>query len=530
METQNCIFENDVNELDVDNSKIVEQPSESDETSNFDAGRAKKNVLVSVIFKIVLLLLSLLTRRFLIKYVGNDANGLNSLYTSVIGFLGIAELGIGTAIVYCMYEPIIKGDVSKVRQLYTLFKKVYVVIGLIVLVAGLILLFFMPYLSKGYNDNKTIYITYLLSLGAVIVTYFYSAKMSLINAYKNNYITTLFTSIGLVIQYVLQIVVLVITKSFISYCVCKIVASLIQLLLFSLYNKNKDITSVPEKIDKQLSNKVVKNVKAMFLHKIGDVIFGNVDSIVISSIIGVVILGYYSNYLTFLIAMNEVLKLFIVPLTAVIGHMGIKANNEEKKSFFIFFYSLNFILGIVFYLGYYAVCNDAINIFFGEGLLLEKDFIIILVITYFIQFMRQSASVFKDSFGLFYKDRFLALLSALANAGLSVWFAYEFGIYGVLIATIVVDLLMYHIVEPFVLFKYGFEEKPIKYYIMNYCLILFFVAELYLFSRINIEIDNSFLHLVVCGALSVGFNIIPVAIVCLRRSFRNKIKLFIKRG
>ena len=132
METQNCIFENDVNELDVDNSKIEEQPSESDETSNFDAGRAKKNVLVSVIFKIVLLLLSLLARRFLIKYVGNDANGLNSLYTSVIGFLGIAELGIGTAIVFCMYEPIIKGDVSKVRQLYTLFKKVYVVIGLIV--------------------------------------------------------------------------------------------------------------------------------------------------------------------------------------------------------------------------------------------------------------------------------------------------------------------------------------------------------------------------------------------------------------
>jgi len=481
--------------------------------SSFDSNKAKKNVIISILFKVLLLVLSLVARRFLIKYAGDDANGLNSLFISIVGFLGIAELGIGTAIIYCMYEPIATNDIQKVRQLYTLFKKIYLIIGLIVLVAGLIVLLFLPMLSKGYDDTKVLYTSYLLSLAAVVITYFYSAKMSLINAYKNNYISTLITSIGLVIQYVLQIAILIITGNFIYYCICKIAASLIQYLLFALYNKHKDITSHNEKIEPELKAKVVKNVRAMFLHKIGDVIFGTVDSLVISAIIGVVVLGYYSNYLTILTSMNEILKLFIVPLTSVIGHMGVIATTKEKKDYFKFFYSINFILGIVFYLGYFSVCSDVVTILFGDGLELDKDLIIVISITYFIQFMRQSASVFKDSFGLFYKDRYIALLAAIANAGLSIWFAFVFGIYGVLIATIIVDILMYHIVEPYVLFKYGLDSKPYKYYLINYLLIGFFVGEVLLFNLIDLNIENVYLHFLVSGCLSVGFNIIPVAII-----------------
>ena len=481
----------------------------------FDTNRAKKNVIVSILFKVLLLAASLVARRFLINYAGNEANGLNSLYTSIIGFLGIAELGIGTAIVYCMYEPIANNDLTKVRQLYTLFKRIYLVIGIIVLTLGLIISIFLPGLSKGYEDYQTLYISYYISLAAVVITYFYSAKMSLINAYKNNYVSTLITSIGLLVQYALQILVVVLTKNFIWYCVCKIGASLIQLIIFSLVNRYKDITSKNEKIEDELKNEVVKNVKAMFLHKIGDVIFGTVDSIVISTIIGVVVLGYYSNYQTILLSMNEVLKLFIIPLTTIIGHMGVIATNKEKKDYFKFFYSINFILVIVFYLGYFSVCSDLVTLLFGEGLELDTNIIIVMTITYYIQFMRQSASVFKDSFGLFYKDRYIAIIAAIVNAGLSIGLAFAFGIYGVLIATIVVDILMYHIVEPLVLFKYGFEDKPFKYYILNYSLIAFFIGEVFLFNTIHLSFDSVFVHLLVSGSLSIAFNIIPVGIVVL---------------
>ena len=416
---------------------------DSEENEVFDKGKAKKNIFYSIILKVLILVLSLVARRFLITYGGNDFNGLNSLYTSVIGFLAIADLGIGTAITFCMYEPIAKGNISKVRQLYTLFKRIYFILGIAILVIGGVLTFFLPYLAKGYEPDSTMYISYALSLAAVAITYFYSAKLSLINAYKNNYISTAITSIGVVVQYVLQIVLVVVTRSFIVYCSCKVAASLIQLLIFSLYSKYKDVTKFPEKTDVETKHAVTKNVKAMFMHKIGDVIFQTVDSLVISSIIGVVVLGYYSNYLTILTAMNEIIKLFIVPLTSVIGHMGVKATNKEKNDYFRFFYAINFIIGIVFYLGYFSVGSDLVEICFGEGLELEKDLLLVMSITYFIQFMRQSASVFKDSFGLFYKDRWLALIASIVNAGLSILLAFYVGIYGVLIATIVVGFISY---------------------------------------------------------------------------------------
>ena len=514
--------------MEIENDLQREQTESSD---SFDHVRAKKNVFISLICKVLLLLLSIIVRRFLIKYTGNECNGFNALFTSIIGFLSIAELGIGTAIIYCMYEPIANNNKEKVCQLYCLFKKVYLVIGLIITALGLIILLFLPYLAKDYTDKSLLLISYVLTLISVSITYFYSAKMSLVNAYKNNYISTIITSLGLFVQYALQIIVLIYTKSFIAFCICKIIASSVQYLLFYIYNNKhyKDIVKEKAKIDDETKKEVTKNVKAMFMHKIGDVIFSTVDSLVISAIISVVVLGYYSNYLLILTSMNEVLKLFIVPLTSVLGHMGVKASKEEKLDYFKFFYCINFILGIVFYLGYYSVCTDAVTICFGENLELENNLIILISITYFIQFMRQSASVFKDSFGLFYKDRWVSIIAAVLNAVLSIVLALAFDIYGVLIATIVVDLLIYHIVEPLVLFKYGMNKRPIKYYIINYTFIAFFTIEVLLFSLIELNTTNVWLHLLVSGSISLAINVIPVSLVFIYKPFRKRVKFLFKK-
>jgi O-antigen/teichoic acid export membrane protein len=304
-------------------------------------------------------------------------------------------------------------------------------------------------------------------------------------------------------------------------------------MLFALYNKNNDITKFPEKIEKELQNSVIKNVKAMFLHKIGDVIFSTVDSLVISSIIGVVVLGYYSNYVTIVTSMNELLKMFIIPLTSVIGHMGVKASKTEKKRYFGLFYSINFFLGFMFYLGYYAVSNDVVTIIFGDGLLIENNLLLVLTITYYIQFLRQSASVFKDSFGLFYKDRWIALMAALLNAGLSILMAYFWGVYGVLIATIIVDIFIYHIFEPLILYKYGFECKPLKYYVVNYIFMAIFSATIICFSKIDISLNNHFVHLLVMGTISLLFDFIPLTIILFYKPFRvyafSKLKRLLKK-
>ena len=194
-----------------------------------DKKKGLLNVIVSIAFKVLLLVGAILVRRYLIKYIGNEVNGLNSLYTSIIGFLAVAELGVGSAITFCMYKPIVEGDNDKVSALYHLFTKLYLIIGAIILAVGCALMPLLPYLAADYNDiNQNLYLTFFLLLVSVVITYLFSSKTSLINAYKNNYITTTITSVGQILQYVLQIVVLIYTRSFVWYLVCAICAAVIQ--------------------------------------------------------------------------------------------------------------------------------------------------------------------------------------------------------------------------------------------------------------------------------------------------------------
>ena len=438
-----------------------------------DKKKSLKNVITAILFKVILLVLTIFTRRFLIQYVGNEANGVFSLYTSIIGFLAIADLGIGTAITFSMYRPIVEGDNYKVSALYKLFIKVYRIIGAIILVAGLCILPALPYLAKDYNASFNLYYTFLLMLASVVVTYFFSAKTSLINAYKNNYITTTFNSVAILISNLLQLLVLYLFKSF----------------------------------------ELMQKTKAMFMHKIGSLLVNTSDSIIISAFISVIILGKYSNYTTIVVSMNSVLTLVFIPLTSVIGHLCVGDNNNLKLKYFNFFYGINFVIGIIFYLGYYAIIDDVITICFGEGLELTKDISIVITINYFIQFMRQSVLTFRDATGTFYNDRYKPIVEGIINIILSISLVYVCGATGVIIATIITNLLICHTVEPYVLFKDGLEMSPKKYYLENYFFIIIFGIALTALHFVHIDIANVWLSFIVNGFIAVGISIIPVIIM-----------------
>lgn len=498
-----------------------------------DKRKSLINVITAVFFKIILLVLTLFTRRFLIQYVGNEANGVFSLYTSIIGFLAIADLGIGTAITFSMYKPIVDGDKYKISALYKLFIKVYRAIGIIILVGGLCILPALPYLAKEYDADFNLYYTFLLMLASIVITYFFSAKSSLINAYKNNYITTSFHSIALIIEGILQLVLLYLFKSFELYLMCKIISVCIEWLLTSIYFRkyHKQALDMSAKLDDATKTEVMQKTKAMFMHKIGGLLVNTSDSIIISAFISVVILGKYSNYTTIVTAMNGVIALAFTPLTSIIGHLCVGDNNRLKLKYFNFFYGINFILGIIFYLGYYAVIDDVVTICFGPNLELTKDISIVITINYFIQFMRQSVLTFRDATGTFYNDRYKPIVEGIFNIILSISLVYVCGVTGVIIATIITNLLICHTVEPYVLFKDGLEMSPKKYYLENYSFIILFGIALLAVHFAHINIENEWLSLLVNGCISVGISIIPCLIILIyNKDFREELNGIIKKA
>ena len=518
-----------------DNIKFGEVAQKAD---NMDKKKGLLNVIVSIAFKVLLLVGAILVRRYLIKYIGDEVNGLNSLYASIIGFLAVAELGVGSAITFCMYKPIVEGDTDKVSALYHLFTKLYLIIGAIILVVGCALIPLLPYLAADYqNIDQNVYLTFFLMLVSVVITYLFSSKTSLINAYKNNYLTTIISSCGLILQYALQITVLILTQSFVWFLVCAIGAALLQWGATELAARKKYNAIIKNKqsIDAETKKEVTKNVKAMFMHKIGGVLVNTADSVIISAFIGVVILGKYTNYTTIMVAMTGVLGLFFTPLTSVIGHMCVENDTESVKKYLNFFHAFNFIIGVIFFLGYYAVIDNLVNICFSsdESLELAKSISFIITLNYFIQFMRQAALLFRDATGTFYNDRWKPLFEGVLNVGLSIGFIYlfsycfgeDFAVVGVIVATIITNLTICHIVEPRVLYKYGLQSKTTGYYIRNYVYMIIFAALLVALHFCLQSYDSEWKELLVNGSIAVAIAVVPcIAVVLVNKDFRHYFK------
>ena len=482
-----------------------------------DKRKSVLNVCVSVGFKIVTMIMVVIVKRFLIDFCGNDVNGLNALYLSIIGVLSVVDLGIGNAITFCMYKPIVEGDRNTVSALYHLFRRIYLVIGGVILLCGMALIPFIHVFAKDYQQlDVNLGFTFFLMLVSVVITYAYSCKISLINAYKNNYITTAITSGGLVVQYILQIVVLVITKSFAWYLICRTVSALLQWGITEWVTRKQymPILKNVQKVQGPVKGELIKNIKAMFMHKIGYILVNTVDSVVISSFVGIAALGRYSNYLTIMTAVTELIKLCFTSLTSIFGHLYVEADKKTTQQYSETFHVLNFALGTVFFLGYYAVIDSVISVLFASNLLVAKTVSFTITLNGFVQFMRQSTLVFRDATGTFYHDRWKPLLEGMFNLILSIAFVKVIGMTGVVLATILTNLLICHVIEPYVLYKHAFKSSPVQYYVRNYTMIGLFVAGLFCMNGVSISVPNPWGSLLVNGSISVGISLVLIVVAC----------------
>lgn len=482
-----------------------------------DKKKSILNISTSVLCRLITIALSIVVKRMLIFACGNEVNGLNALFLSLIGFLSVAELGVGSAITFCMYKPIVDEDHNKVAALYHLFQKVYMIVGAIMLVGGLVMTPFLPHFAKDYTQlNVNMYLSFVLILISIVITYVFGAKTSLINAYKDNYITTAIASGSTVLVYLLQILVLWLTKSYIWYLGCRIVAAIAQWLITEYIARKKHgaILKIDEKtLDAETKTQLTRSIKAMFMHKAGNFLVNTVDSLVISFFVGVIALGKYSNYTSLQTAMEGMLFLVFSSLTSIFGHLYAEKTKETTMKYFERMHLLNYVIASIFYLGYYAVIDNLIEIFFTESLVIEKSISFVIALNGFVQYMRQSVLAFRDATGAFYNDRWKPLVEGFVNIVLSIAFVKLIGVVGVIVATIITNLLICHVVEPYVLFKNAFCQSPKRFYFNNYGKILIFILSMLVFNTLLQSHENPWIEFLANGFISVGVSVTSCVVV-----------------
>ena len=258
------------------------------------SNNVKRNLTANIIKFAAQLLLQFVLRTVLIYTMGAEYLGLNGLFTNILSFLNLAELGIGSAIVFSMYKPIADGDIEKVKALQQLYKKFYSIIFIVILVIGLTLLPFLDVLIKGdVSVDINIYLLYLMYLANTLISYISAHKRSLLFAYQRNDIENKIKTFCLFGMTLFQILILIAFKNYYFYFIIDIVFTFIECRwIKSAANKlYPNINGKSQALDTQTKKEVSKNVAALSLHKLGGAVVFSTDNILISSIAGRVVLG-----------------------------------------------------------------------------------------------------------------------------------------------------------------------------------------------------------------------------------------------
>ena len=399
------------------------------------------NMLVNIGGQFFSMLLSFINRMVFIHCLSAAYLGVNGLFTDVLCILNFAELGIGTAMVFSMYEPAARDDEKKLARLMNLYKWMYRAVAASVLLFGLVLLPFLPYLIKGGEGIEHITLIYMIYVLGSASSYLLNYKSSIYQAYQKGYIRAGWNMVCEFIKTVLQIAILLLTGNFILYLV---VQQAVQFLPNIMVSRRVDkefpyLKECRELPDREERNGILKNIGAMSMHKLAIVIVRNTDSLLMSSFIGLTTVGLYSNYRLVINALNNLMTKVVTAFSGSVGNFAALENSDRlyqvyKEMDFLFFVLSGYLTG---------------------GLMMT---VTIIVAEFYITRMRQTNLLFREVMGLFWNDRYKAVAESIINLAVSLVLVQRYGVTGIIGGTIISTLCTCTWIEPYIFLKYGVRE------------------------------------------------------------------------
>ena len=488
-------------------------------------------VLISC--KIIMLLISFFTKRLIVEFVAKEYLGINSLFSSLLSFLNLAELGLGTAVSLRLYKPLVENDKVKICSILKYVNKLYSLIGLIVFTIGLILSFFVPYLIKDNPfDSFYIQIAFFISVIGISLSYFFADKRLYYISNEEYWVTILFDTLFKFVMYLVAFIFLYFTREYIYFAaISELSMFFANISLNVLYKKQVNIKAkYDSSVVKEEKKHIFSSLYDLVPSKIGAFIFASTDSILISILLGLNDVGVYSNYLLIFNQTFFLLALVCDSLNATFGK--IKQAGEEKKVLFNYFKKyLLIIIGLSLFLSVsiYMCIDDFVVIWMGkEEYVLDKTIVIVFASDFFFHSILQPYITINMAFGDLKFDKIISIVTMSLNICSSIVLGYFFGLLGIIIGTFISNLINL-IVRSIYTFKKDFGKGKMKDYIFIVIMLLLWCITLsvsiILKNMLSESITNKYILLFVLGAVAIVISV-PSLLICycfLRKERKNEI-------
>lgn len=433
--------------------------------------RVKKSFLnarMNLICYMASLLVAFFTRKVFLDQLGTEFIGLTGTLQSLLGFLNLAELGVGTAIGYVLYKPIFDDNKEKINEIISVFGYLYRCIGLVILGIGIILSLFLPLIFPNTTFSwGVIYFGFYAFLFSSMLGYFVNYRMTLLGADQKNYIVTGYFQVTTLVKVILQMIFAIYIQSFYLYLAIEIFFGIINSIILNIkINRTYPWLKSDIKLGKQLFKKypeIGKYVKQLFVHKIGGFVQFQISPFLIYAFVSLPMVALYGNYSLITQRVQSFVSAILDSTSAGIGNLISEGDMEKIYATYKELFALRFfICGILSCCIFFSI-SPFIMIWLGEDYILSNTVVLIVMLHFSLYVLRGTTDQFLFGFGLFY-DTWSPVLESLLFVLASTILGSQWGLTGVLCGPIVSMGIVIYIWKPYFLFNKGFK-KTFKQYI-----------------------------------------------------------------
>ena len=463
---------------------------------------AKKNAVWGAVNKIVLLICPFIERYVIQLVLGSQYLGLGSLYASIITVLSLSELGFSSAMVYNMYKPAAEGDVKKINALLNFYKKTYKIIGCVVLGLGLVLIPFLPRLIKGsYPDDISLIKLYLIYLLNAALSYFLFAYLtSVIVVHQREDVNSSINSIVKAGLTVSEILILLATRNYYYFTLLLPVFTILNNLLlgwrvhklFPQYRAEGNLSAEDRAGIKKL-------VAGTFIQQACGVTRNSLDSIFISAFLGLTLTAIYNNYYQI---MNGSISFLHIIIASFIGGIGnhvatrtVQENyNEMRRLDFLYLWLAGWAM-----ISMLCLYQPFMILWMGKDMLLPMPAVILICLYFYLLKLGDVRSMYSTANGLWWEQRYRALSETILNLVLNLVLGKLFGVYGIILATIISLFLCNYIWSVGIVFRLYFSIGRRRDYYMyqgKQSIVMIAVAILTYLICISISFEKVYFSLV----------------------------------
>lgn len=299
-----------------------------------------------------------------------------------------------------------------------------------------------------------------------VISYFVTYKFSLVNAEQKSYIFTIINSITNFLTVTFQIVVLLLFKNFLVYLLTASIIGVLQKIGISLYLRKLYpylLEKPVQKLRKEELSPIKKNVKALIIHKIGEISVYQTDNIIISMFEGIKTVGLVSNYTLLISSVKGFVDIIFNSAIPSFGNLMANSDDERKYELFRCYKFLGFWVYGFCSIAFAILASPFITLWVGESRTISYGTVLLLIADFYLVGQRICMNNVKVAGGVFWQDRYVAFLQAIVNVVISIVMIKKIGLPGVYVGTIVQGLIS-TIIKPIIVYRDLFKVKPSLYF------------------------------------------------------------------